>query len=158
MAKRSDKAVANKAGLSEAEVDVLKVLWDLGPSPVRAINGELSARGRRWAYTTVSTLLLRLTTKGCVASDSSKVPHVYKAVVSRGEMLERRLRDAADELCDGAAAPLVLALVKRHQFTTDELAGFQRLLDEARAGAGSAPPAPIPKSRGKKGEGEPSGS
>jgi predicted transcriptional regulator len=129
--------MANKAGLSEAEVEVLKVLWDLGPSPVRAINRELSGRGRRWAYTTVSTLLLRLSTKGCVASDASEVPHVYRATVSRDELVGRRLREAADELCDGDAAPLVLALVQKHRFTDEELARFRRLLDEARAEPGA---------------------
>ena len=125
--------MASQQGLSEAEVEVLKVLWDLGPSPVRAVNGELAARGRRWAYTTVSTLLLRLATKGCVASDSSAVPHVYRATVSRDDLLGRRLREAADELCDGDAVPLVLALVQKHRFTPDELARFQRLLDEAKS-------------------------
>jgi predicted transcriptional regulator len=125
--------MASPSGLSEAEIEVLKVLWDLGPSPVRDINRELAARGRRWAYTTVSTYLLRLTTKGCVASDSSTVPHVYRATVSRDELLGRRLREAADELCDGDAVPLVLALVQRHRFKPDELARFQRLLDEAKS-------------------------
>src|SRR3954464_13508776 len=129
-------------GLSEAEIEVLKVLWDLGPSPVRVINGELAARGRRWAYTTVSTLLLRLATKGCVASDSSAVPHVYRATVSRDELVGRRLREAADELCDGDAAPLVLALVQKHRFTAEELARFRQLLDEARA---EAEPGPAPR-------------
>lgn len=146
--------MASGAGLSEAEVDVLKVLWDLGPAPVRAINRELSARGRSWAYTTVSTLLLRLATKGCVASDPTEVPHVYRAVVSREEMLERRLRDAADDLCGGEAAPLVLALVRRHRFTPEELEGFQRLLDDARAGAGSGPAAPATGRGKRKGRGE----
>src|SRR5438270_2202025 len=125
--------MASQPGLSEAEIEVLKVLWDLGPSPVRAVNRELAARGRRWAYTTVSTLLLRLATKGCVASDSSAVPHVYRATVSREELLGRRLREAADELCGGDAVPLVLALVQKHRFKPEELARFQRLLDEARA-------------------------
>lgn len=125
--------MANHAGLSEAEVEVLKVLWELGPSPVREVNRELSARGRRWAYTTVSTLLLRLSTKGCVASDASAVPHVYRATVSREELVGRRLRAAADELCDGDATPLVLALVQRHRFTAEELARFQALLDRAKA-------------------------
>ena len=131
--------MASKAGLSEAEIEVLKVLWDLGPSPVRAINRELAGRGRRWAYTTVSTLLLRLSTKGCVASDASEVPHVYRASVSRDELVGRRLREAADELCDGDAAPLVLALVQKHRFTAEELARFRRLLDEAKAEAEPAP-------------------
>jgi BlaI family penicillinase repressor len=126
--------MASKAALSEAEIEVLKVLWDLGPAPVRAINRELTARGRQWAYTTVSTLLLRLGTKGCVTSDASEVPHVYRATVSRDEMLQQRLRETADELCEGETAPLVLALVERHCFTPDELARFQRLLDQARTG------------------------
>jgi BlaI family penicillinase repressor len=125
--------MASQAGLSEAEIEVLKVLWDLGPSPVRAVNRELADRGRRWAYTTVSTLLMRLATKECVASDSSAVPHVYRATVSRDELLGRRLREAADELCGGDAVPLVLALVQKHRFKPEELARFPRLLDEARA-------------------------
>jgi BlaI family transcriptional regulator, penicillinase repressor len=125
--------MASQPGLSEAEVEVLKVLWDLGPSPVRAVNRELAARGRRWAYTTVSTLLLRLSTKGCVASDSSAVPHVYRATVSRDELVGRRLREAADELCDGDTVPLVLALVQKHRFKPEELERFQSLLDQARA-------------------------
>jgi BlaI family penicillinase repressor len=125
--------MASQPGLSEAEIEVLKVLWDLGPSPVRAVNRELAARGRRWAYTTVSTLLLRLATKGCVASDSSAVPHVYRATVSRDELVDRRLREAAEELCDGDTVPLVLALVQKHRFKPEELARFQRLLDEAKA-------------------------
>ena len=148
--------MANKAGLSEAEIEVLKVLWDLGSAPVRAINRELAARGRHWAYTTVSTLLLRLTTKGCVSSDASTVPHLFVATVSREEMLRRRLQDTAEELCDGEPAPLVLALVQRHRFTSEELGVFQRLLDEARAEAEPASPTletqkpkPKAKPRGK---------
>jgi BlaI family penicillinase repressor len=146
--------MASKVGLSDAEIEVLRVLWDLGPQPVRAINRELSARGRRWAYTTVSTLLLRLSTKECVTSDASVMPHVYRATVSREEMLDRRLRDTADELCDGEAAPLVLALVQRHRFTAEELAGFQRLLDAAREGEAAEDPGPShrrPKRKGKDG-------
>ena len=129
--------MAMGAALSEAEMEVLKVLWDLGPSTVRSINSELQSRGRQWAYTTVSTLLLRLATKKVVASASETVPHVYRATVLRDALLERRLREAADDLCNGAAAPLVLALVQGNRFTTEELARFQSLLDAARHEADS---------------------
>jgi BlaI family transcriptional regulator, penicillinase repressor len=128
--------MASQSGLSESEFEVLKVLWDLGPSPVRAVNRELAARGRQWAYTTVSTLLLRLATKGYVASDSSAVPHVFHPTLSRDELVDRRLREAADELCDGDAVPLVLALVQKHRFKPEELARLQLLLDEAKAAEG----------------------
>ena len=128
--------------LSEAEVEVLKVLWDVGPAPVRAVNAELAARGRRWAYTTVSTPLLRLATKGCATSDSATVPHVYRALVSREELLARRLAATADDLCDGDAIPLVLALVQQHRFKAGDLARFQDMLDEARRAEAEADPAP----------------
>lgn len=124
--------MAHQLSLSEAEVDVLKVLWDLGPATVRAVNGELAGRGRKWAYTTVATLLARMASKGCVASDSAVVPHVYRATVSRDEMLTRRLTAAADELCNGDAVPLVLALVQPHRFKPADLVRFQKLLDAAK--------------------------
>ena len=123
--------MANQPGLSEAEREVLKVLWDHGPGTVRRINGVLEERGRRWAYTTVATLLQRLAVKGYVASDPSAVPHVYRALTTRDQLLERRLQDAANELCDGQAVPLVLALVQGNRFSREELARLRQLLDNA---------------------------
>jgi predicted transcriptional regulator len=123
--------MGNQPGLSEAEQEVLKALWDRGPGNVREIKDVLADRGRRWAYTTVATLLQRLQVKQYVTADSSAVPHVYRAVVTREELLDRRLRDAAEELCDGQAAPLILALVQGNRFSAEELARFRRLLDEA---------------------------
>jgi BlaI family transcriptional regulator, penicillinase repressor len=130
----------NRPGLSESEREVLRVLWDRGPGTVREINAELTRRGRRWAYTTVATLLQRLSAKQYAASDPSTVPHVFRSAVTRDEILERRLKDAADELCDGRAAPLVLALVQGGHFSPDELARMRRLLDEAAAGGLPEPP------------------
>lgn len=132
--------MASKPGLSEAEREVLKVLWDCGPTTVREINAELERRGRSWAYTTVATLLQRLASKGCAESATTAVPHVYRATVLREDLLDRRLKETAEELCGGSAAPLVLALVQGNRFSPEELARFQSLLDEARAQAEPEPP------------------
>src|SRR5262245_58972265 len=75
--------MGNQPGLSDSEREVLKVLWDRGPGNVREIKEVLAGRGRRWAYTTVATLLQRLAAKQYVASDPTTVPHVYRASVSR---------------------------------------------------------------------------
>jgi BlaI family transcriptional regulator, penicillinase repressor len=123
----------NQPGLSEAEREVLKALWDHGAGTVREINELLTSRGRKWAYTTVATLLQRLQTKQYVESDPSAVPHIFRAAVSRDELLDRRLKDAAAELCNGQAAPLVLALVQGNHFSAEELARFRQLLDQARS-------------------------
>jgi BlaI family penicillinase repressor len=130
--------MASRPALSVSEREVLKVLWDHGPGTVRALNEILERQGRHWAYTTVATLLQRLVVKKFAASDPSAVPHVYRALVSRNELLDRRLKDAAEEFCDGRAAPLVLALVQGNQFSADEVARLRRLLDEA--GGRIAPP------------------
>jgi predicted transcriptional regulator len=111
-------------------MDVLKALWEHGPATVRDLGGVLRRQGRRWAYNTVLTLLQRLEAKGYVAADKRGVAHVFRAAVSRDRLLRRRLRDLADELCEGTATPLVQALVEGRRFTAEEIEHFRRLLDD----------------------------
>jgi predicted transcriptional regulator len=120
---------ANKPPVSRTELDVLKALWEHGPATVRALHGLLHEQGRRWAYNTVLTLLQRLEAKGYAASDKRGVAHVFRAAVTRDRLLRRRLRDLANQLCEGAASPLVRALVEGHRFTGEEIESFRRLLD-----------------------------
>lgn len=116
--------------VSETELDVLKVLWELGSGTVRQINDALRRRQRRWAYTTVLTLLRRLQVKGYVASDKSELAHVFRPAVSRESLLRQRLSHLADDLCEGTPTPLVHALVQNHRFSREEIEGFRRLLNE----------------------------
>lgn len=116
--------------LSETELDVLKVLWELGAGTVREVNERLRERKRQWAYTTVLTLLSRLEAKGYVASDKSELAHVFRPVVSRDRLLQRRLSHLAEDLCEGTTTPLVHALVQDDRFSPEEIEGFRRLLDE----------------------------
>jgi predicted transcriptional regulator len=111
-------------------MEVMKVLWDQGPSTVREINASLDAQGRQRAYNTVLTLLQRLQAKGYVASDRKEVAHVYRPAVSRDRLLRHRLKDLANELCDGTATPLVLALVESRQLKPAEIERLRRLLDD----------------------------
>src|SRR5437016_2369819 len=106
-----DPAVAaRQAPISDTELEVLKVLWDRGPGTVRELDAHLRRQKRRWAYTTVLTLLQRLEAKGYVRSDKRDLAHVFHPAVTRARLLRRRMKDLADELCEGAAAPLVQAL------------------------------------------------
>lgn len=131
--------------LSDTELEVLKVLWELGAGTVRQINEVLRERKRRWAYTTVLTLLTRLQAKGYITSDKSELAHVFRPSVSREKLLRQRLSHLADNLCEGTALPLVHALVEGQRFTAEEIAGFRRLLDEM----SPEPEAPTKKSRRK---------
>lgn len=119
-----------RADISPAEMDVLRTLWDEGPGTVRDVGARLRPKKRKWAYTTIQTLLNRLEAKGYVKSDKKELAHVFRAVVSREHFLANRLRRLRDEVCDGTATPLVAALVRGHRFTPVELEELRRLLDE----------------------------
>jgi predicted transcriptional regulator len=116
--------------VSDTELEVLKVLWEHGPGTVRDLDAVLRRQGRRWAYNTVLTLLQRLQAKGYVVSDKSGQAHIFQAKVSRDRLLAQRLQDLANQLCEGTATPLVLALVEGHRFKPDEIDQFRRLLDQ----------------------------
>jgi len=126
-------------GITDAELDVLKTLWTDGPATPRDVLHRLKRVGRSWAYTTVQTLLMRLHEKGFVASDRSARAHVFRAKVSRDDLIARELGELADRVCGGAASPLVLSLVRGRKFTPEELEDFREMLDRLATDAGSEP-------------------
>ncbi|HEX3148123.1 MAG TPA: BlaI/MecI/CopY family transcriptional regulator [Gemmataceae bacterium] len=125
--------MATQPPISETEQAVLKVLWDMDRGTVREVLDALIDQGHSWAYTTVQTLLTRLMAKGYVAADRSGPAHVYRAAVSRGELLQQRLSDLADTFCEGTTSPLMLALVEGSALTPQEIAQFRDLLDKLEA-------------------------
>ena len=121
---------SNRPPISEAELDVLKVLWKQGSGTVREINTHLKRKKRRWAYNTVLTLLTRLKEKGYVTSEKQGVAYVFHSVVSREKLLGQSLTDLANRVCDGTASPLVHALVQAGNLTTDEIKELRKLIDK----------------------------
>ncbi len=115
---------------SDAERTVLKALWDRGPGTVREIQELLAAEGQQWTRSTVITLLQRLERKGYVASDRSQFAFVFRAAVSREEVMHERMTELAEELSAGDAAPLVLAFAERHRFTDEEIERFRQMIDQ----------------------------
>jgi predicted transcriptional regulator len=116
--------------LGEAELQVLRALWDGGPATVRDVLNLLHSQGRRVAYTTVLTFLTRLEQKGFVKSDKSDLAYVYRAAVTRNQVTKSRLKAVLDQLFDGEAAPLVLQLMKTEKFSSQEIAELQKLVDQ----------------------------
>ena len=116
--------------LSPAELEVLKTLWEESPATVRQVMNCLHERGRKLAYTTVLTFLTRLEQKGFVRSDKSELAYLYRPQVSRERVSKSRLQSLLHELYDGAAAPLVLQLVREESFTKEEIAQLQTLIDQ----------------------------
>jgi BlaI family penicillinase repressor len=120
--------------VSDAELEVLKVLWSLGPATVRDVAAALRRQRRRLAYNTVLTLLSRLREKGFVEADRRDTAHVFRAAVSRDELVGSSLSQLADRICDGTASPLLLALVRDPRLSSADIAHLRKLLDELEPG------------------------
>jgi BlaI family transcriptional regulator, penicillinase repressor len=118
------------AAVSEAELHVLRALWECGPSGVREIHAYLRDAGQQWARTTVVTLLQRLVSKGYVETDKSEHAFCYRPAVTRDEMLHFRMSELADELCDGQWAPLLLTFAERGRLAPQDVAELRQLVDD----------------------------
>ena len=115
--------------LGQAELEVLKALWELGRAPVRQVMNHLHANGRKVAYTTVLTFLTRLEQKGFVAADKSELAYVYRARISRERIMRSRLKSLLAQLYDGAAGQLALQLIRSERLTAEEVAELHKLID-----------------------------
>ncbi len=116
--------------LGDAELGVLRVLWDEGPATVRDVLEHLHRRGRHVAYTTVQTLLTRLEQKRYAKTDKSGLAYVYRAKVSRDRVTRARLKTLLSQLYDGAAGPLVLQLIRSERLTPEEIQELQKLIED----------------------------
>lgn len=136
--------------LGDAELQVLRTLWDIGPCTVRDVLNDLHSRNRKVAYTTVLTFLTRLEQKGFVRSDKSGLAYIYRAVVTRNQITRSKLKAMLDELFDGEAAPLVLQLMKTEKFSAEEIAELQKLIDQLDKESPSPTPPTTHRGEGRK--------
>ena len=123
--------------VTDAELDVLRLLWESGPATIRALTDRLYPSGGTSEYATVQKLLERLEGKGHVARTAEGRQNVFHATVEREELVARRLRDTADELCDGSLTPLLTHLVSAGRLSRDELRELRRVVDRATKGSDS---------------------
>src|SRR5436305_15319802 len=92
---------------TDAELAILRVLWDRGPSTVRQVHEQL-ARDRQAAYTTALKLLQIMTEKGLVERDERERTHVYKTKLSEDQTQRQLVRDLLDRAFGGSAGKLVM--------------------------------------------------
>ena len=94
--------------VTDAELSVLQHLWDAGAASVRELADRLYPGGAASEYATVQKLLDRLEAKGCVRRiELDASPRRFTAAVAREDLIDRRLRAMADQLCGGSLLPLV---------------------------------------------------
>ena len=121
-----------------AELEVLKILWDQGPSTVRQVM-EVLNRQRRRAYTSVMSLLGVMTDKGLLKRRLKGRGYVYEARVAREKTRGQMLRDLLARAFEGSATALVAHLLDESSPSPQELAEIRRTIDRFRPGGGGVP-------------------
>ena len=125
---------------TDAELAILRILWERGPSTVRHVHEQL-ARDRPAAYTTALKLLQIMTEKGLVERDERERTHVYTARLSEGQTQRQLVRDLLDRAFGGSASKLVMQALATRRASPGELREIRKIIDgakherEARRGA-----------------------
>lgn len=115
-----------------AELDLLRVLWQRGPSTVRDLHAAVE---RDVGYTTVLKLLQIMTEKGLVTRDASARSHVYSAAVSEDDTQRRLVADLLDRAFGGSRLDLVMQALSATPATREELRQIRALLDSMPGGS-----------------------
>ena len=114
---------------TEAELAILQVLWERGPSTVREVTEALQDQ-RGTGYTTALKLLQIMIEKGLVVRDESRWSHVYEVAVPAEETQRQLVRDLLDRAFRGSAQQLVVQALSARRASREELGEIRRLIDE----------------------------
>jgi predicted transcriptional regulator len=117
---------------TEAELEILNVLWALGPSTVRDVHTALT---KDTGYTTVLKQMQVMSEKGLLVRSDRYRSHVFDASVPKAEMQQRLAGNLLRRAFEGSAKNLVLGALSAQPVSADELGEIRRMLDEFEKGA-----------------------
>lgn len=118
---------------TEAELGILRVLWEHGPHSVREIRQILN-EAKPTGYTTVLKLLQIMTEKGLVERDETSRPQIYRTRYSRQQTQRQLLRDLLQRAFGGSVRTLVLQALETRKSSAHELEEIEKLLDRMEGG------------------------
>jgi BlaI family penicillinase repressor len=116
-----------------AELELLRVIWEHGPSTVRDIQ-ERMQKQRTTGYTTVLKLLQIMTDKGLVRRDERARAHVYAAQVPQEQTQGQLVRDLLDRAFGGSATKLVMHALSARKTSREDLERIRQMLDDVEGG------------------------
>jgi len=116
--------------VTEAELNVLELLWAKGSATIRQLADELYPGGGATQYATVQKLLERLQAKDCAQRHRSGGVQQFSASIEREDLIDRRLQTLAEQLCGGSLAPLLSHLVRADRLSAADRQSLRDLIEE----------------------------
>lgn len=118
---------------TEAELAILRVLWQRGPSTVREVQTVLEET-RKTGYTTVLKFMQIMVEKGLVTRDEKPYAHVYQARIPREQVERALVADLLDRAFEGSTSRLLLQALAAKRASPEELAEIRKILKKHQRG------------------------
>jgi len=118
---------------TDAELDILNVLWRLGPSTVRQAHDEL-AQLKPWQYATTLKLMQIMAGKGLLDRDDSMRSHVYRPAIERADTQRQLVGRLMDRAFEGSIGSLLLGALDARPTSKKQLDQLRQLIDERAKG------------------------
>ena len=117
---------------TEAELEILNILWTLGPSTVRDVH---TASAKDTGYTTILKQMQVMAEKGLLSRSEQYRSHVYEARIAKEQTQRQLARNLVRRAFDGSAKNLVLGALSSQKVSAKDLAEIRRMLDEYERGS-----------------------
>ena len=114
---------------TESELEILQIIWQHGPSPVRFINDELN-RKKQVGYTTTLKLMQIMIDKGLLKRKEDGRKHIYSAVIQAQETRNLLLGKFLESTFEGSAMKLVMQALGNHNASPSELQELKELIEK----------------------------
>jgi BlaI family penicillinase repressor len=114
---------------TNAELEILRIVWDLQPCTVGQIH-ERIAQARRTNYSTTMKMLSLMLGKGLLTRDETVSPHRYRAKFTRQRARTSLLSDLIDSVYEGSAMSVALQALGQSRAAPEEIAAARAMLDE----------------------------
>ena len=115
--------------ISDAESEVMQVLWRKAPQSAEEVIEALAAR-QDWQDATIKTLLNRLLNKGAIRAEKDGRRYLYAPVLGRDEWVAGESGSLLERLFDGRVAPLVAHFSQHRKLSKKDIAELRRLVEE----------------------------
>jgi len=119
---------------TDAELEILNVLWQRGASTVREVHQAITRTRPSMGYTTVLKLMQIMAEKRMVRRDERERAHVYEARLEREQTQRQLIGDLLERAFEGSALKLVMQALSAKQASAEELTSIREMLDEFERG------------------------
>jgi BlaI family transcriptional regulator, penicillinase repressor len=123
--------------LTPGEWDIMRVVWQMEPCAAPDVQEALHKQ-RKWAYTTVKTMMDRMVAKGLLGTEKIRNLSVYRARINRAEAQRGELARTIQQAFGGALAPMMQFMIEGQDLSAKDLDALEGLLREKRKAAGKS--------------------